>query len=265
MSSERLLNVTFITTLIVALSLAALFTAEMSITSKTALAQIPPAPSVPDGGDLTTENQLSDSTETEPLQSTITTSIPTPTIQITSHEDRNQVPVGELTIQGTSSDNGESNCQVYTDVNDITPLQNATAAGANGGEDDYSRWTFTYTEDYQLIIEGANELTAKISCFDDGGTTTPLSEWHSVNVTGVAGGDTTTPTMRQTPMTIDTLEAEQGVNIIPAPVTPPSPPVTTMEGPLEDSSQGQAEGGEQSGEDDDRDDDDDDDGEEDDR
>jgi hypothetical protein len=52
--------------------------------------------------------------------------------------------LGELTIQGTPSDNGESNCQVYTDVNDITPLQNATAAGANGGEDDYSRWTYIH-------------------------------------------------------------------------------------------------------------------------
>jgi hypothetical protein len=70
----------------------------------------------------------------------------------------------------------------------MTPLQNATAAGANGG-DDYSQWTFTYTEDYQLITQGANELTAKISCFDNvggsgGGATIPLSEWHSVNVTG---------------------------------------------------------------------------------
>jgi hypothetical protein len=251
MNTDRLLNVTITTTLIVAFNLAALFTAEMLITSKTALAQIPPAPSFPDEGDSTTENQP------EPIQSTTPTSIPTPTIQITSHEDGNQVPVGELTIQGTSSDNGESNCQVYTDVNDITPLQNATAAGANGAEDDYSRWTFTYTEDYQLITEGANELTAKISCFDDGGSaTTTLSEWHSVNVTGVAGGGTTTPTMRQAPLTDDALEAEQGVNVIPAPATPPSPPVTTLEEPSGDSSQGQG------GDDDDAsgDDDDDDDG-----
>jgi hypothetical protein len=117
MNTKGLINVTLITTLIVAFNLAALFTAEMLITSKTALVQVPPAPSFPDGGDSTTENQP------EPIQSTTPTSIPTPTIQITSHEDGNQVPVGELTIQGISSDDGESNCQVYTDVNDITPLQ----------------------------------------------------------------------------------------------------------------------------------------------
>ena len=29
---------------------------------------------------------------------------------------------------------------------------------------------------------GVNELTAKISCFGDGST--PVSEWHSINVTG---------------------------------------------------------------------------------
>jgi hypothetical protein len=44
--------------------------------------------------------------------------------------------------------------------------------------------------------QGENELTAKISCHDNGvsaGTTppgSPLSEWHTVNVTGVAGAAT---------------------------------------------------------------------------
>jgi hypothetical protein len=58
------------------------------------------------------------------------------------------------------------------DVNDITPLQNASTAGV-GGNDDYSRWTFRYTQAYQLITKGANELTAKISYFY-GGTTMPF-------------------------------------------------------------------------------------------
>ena len=63
------------------------------------------------------------------------TSIPTlsssgnGTIEITSLEDGQEVPAGELTIEGISSDDAESNCQVYTDANDITPMQNATAAG----------------------------------------------------------------------------------------------------------------------------------------
>ena len=67
----------------------------------------------------------------------------------------------------------------YADVNDITPLQNATPTGPSGGDNDFSQWTFVYKEDYQLITEGANELTAKISCYD-GNNPTPLSEWHSI-------------------------------------------------------------------------------------
>ena len=112
------------------------------------------------------------------------------------------------------------------------------------GDDDYSQWIFTYTQGYQLITVGANELTAKISCLDDGSATLPLSEWHSVNVTGVAGGSTTsTPTMRQTPLTENALGAEQQPNVIPAPITSPSSPFSLPEEPSEDSSQGQMEDG----------------------
>jgi hypothetical protein len=126
-----------------------------------------------------------------------------PTIQITSVQDGQQVPPGELTIQGISSDSEETNCEVFADVNDITPMQNVTAAGESEEDEDFSTWTFTYTEDYQQISEGQNELTAKISCFSDeeldlnslpsgpGGATgtsdSPLNEWHTVNVTGVVG------------------------------------------------------------------------------
>jgi|RhiMetdeSRZDD1v2_1073273.scaffolds.fasta_scaffold03357_12 hypothetical protein len=207
-----LLNITFTMTLIVVSSFAALFMTEMFVISKTVLAQVPPLPSLPSREDSIADNQLPGLRgQVEPIQSTVPTTIPTPTIQITSHEDGNEVPAGELTIRGTSSDNEESNCQVYADVNDITPLQNATAAGPNG-DDDYSQWTFTYTRGYQLITVGANELTAKISCFDDGSATIPTSEWHSVNVTGVAGGTPSTPTMAQTPLTENTLGAEPQPN-----------------------------------------------------
>ena len=110
-----------------------------------------------------------------------------PSVEITFPRDDQQEPVGELTIQGTSSDNAESNCQVYADVNDITPMQNATASGL-GGANDYSNWTFAYTPDYQTITEGTNELTAKISCFDVGPT--PISKYNSVNITGLPSPDT---------------------------------------------------------------------------
>ena len=81
-------------------------------------------------------------------------------------------------------------------------VQQVTAAGDSEEDNDFSKWTFRYTQDYQLIKLGENELTAKISCSDNrdldlnpfpaaGAQTTssssPLSEWHTVNVTGVTG------------------------------------------------------------------------------
>jgi hypothetical protein len=246
------------------------FTNEVLVTTTTihqALAQVPPIPTPPEIDDGTIagiQPPTTDSGQSQLPQSATppNTSIPpTPTIQITSHQDGSQVPVGELTIQGTSSDNPESNCQVYADANDIAPLQNATASGANGG-DDYSQWTFTYTQDYQLITQGANELTAKISCFDSGITAMPLSEWHSVNVTGVVNGGTVTsipsptPTLpaTQLPTTDEGPGAELGGSFIPSPVTPPSLPFATSEQPSGDLSQS---GGLDSDDDDDDDDDDD--------
>ena len=76
------------------------------------------------------------------------------------------------------------------------------AAGDSEEDNDFSKWTFKYTQDYQLIKQGENELTAKISCSDNGdfdlnpfpttgaqttSSSSPLSEWHTVNVTAVQG------------------------------------------------------------------------------
>ena len=61
-------------------------------------------------------------------------------IKITSPSTGQQVPVGELTIYGTSTDNATSDCTVYADWNNTKPFQTAVATGA-GGVNDYSRWT----------------------------------------------------------------------------------------------------------------------------
>jgi F5/8 type C domain len=110
-----------------------------------------------------------------------------PGITISSPEQGQQVPVGQLTISGTSTDNPTTDCQVSVDVNDVKPLQNATATGP-GGVNDYSTWQFTYTEDYQLIQEGVNELTSKLSCLSNPANVT---KYYSVNVIGVVANNQT--------------------------------------------------------------------------
>src|SRR5919107_1885541 len=114
-----------------------------------------------------------------------TTSVkPEADVKITSPVAGEQVPVGELTITGTSTDDATTDCQVYVDLNDQKPFQNATATGPDG-ESDYSNWNYNYTRNYYLVTEGTNELTAKLSCFDDSNSgTTNLTKWNSVNVTG---------------------------------------------------------------------------------
>ena len=95
------------------------------------------------------------------------------------HDQR--VPVGQLVVIGTSTDNETSDCHVYTDWNDIKPFQNVLAAGPFR-PDDYSTWTFSYTEHYHLIEEGANELTAKLFCTFD---RMNFTKFYTINVTGV--------------------------------------------------------------------------------
>jgi hypothetical protein len=91
-----------------------------------------------------------------------------------------QVPVGQLTISGISTDNATSDCTVYADLNNLKPFQKAIATGP-GGVDDYSRWNYTYTNNYHLITNGTNELTAKLSCISNPSN---ITKWNSVNVTG---------------------------------------------------------------------------------
>ena len=102
-------------------------------------------------------------------------------IKITSPSTGQEIPVGELTIFGISTDNSTTDCQVFVDVNDTKPFQKATATGPMI-KDDYSTWIFTYTQDYSLIRECVNELTAKSSCLY---SPVNLSKYNTVNVIGV--------------------------------------------------------------------------------
>lgn len=103
-------------------------------------------------------------------------------IKIDSPVSNQQVPVGELTITGTSSDNSSAQCQVYLDWNNLKPYQLATPTGSNGTTD-FSTWSYTYTSKYHLIQTGLNDLTSKITCLVPPGGPT-VTKWYSVNVTG---------------------------------------------------------------------------------
>jgi hypothetical protein len=106
--------------------------------------------------------------------------IPRPlSIKITSHTQNQTVPANRpLEISGISSDNVNSNCTVYADWNDQKPLQQVNATGPNGAND-YSNWTFTYTNSYHTVAEGANELTSKLDCGSG------QVKYYTVNVTGI--------------------------------------------------------------------------------
>jgi hypothetical protein len=103
-----------------------------------------------------------------------------PGVKITSHNQGQQVPIGELNVSGISTDNATTACQVYLDWNDLKPFQTATATGP-AGVNDFSTWSFEYSKNYHMINEGNNELTAKVSCGDIPGST----KYYSLNVTGI--------------------------------------------------------------------------------
>jgi len=119
-------------------------------------------------------------------------------VKITSPKPNQTVPIGKLTIYGTSSDVPETNCHVYVDWNDAKPMQIVTDVGP-GGPNDYSNWTFTYTQNYHLVSVGTNELTSKISCYGSSGVSNVTTKYYSINVTG-----STNPSTSNVPTTSDT-------------------------------------------------------------
>jgi hypothetical protein len=102
-------------------------------------------------------------------------------VKIISPLKNTTVPAGQLIINGISSDTLKTNCKVFVDWNDLKPMQNVTAKGPNGAND-YSNWTYSYNETYHNITTGINELTSKITCYDNPSNIT--SKYYSVNVTG---------------------------------------------------------------------------------
>lgn len=102
-------------------------------------------------------------------------------VKISSPLKNSTVPVGQLIINGISSDTPITNCMVFADWNDLKPMQNVTAKG-RGGVNDYSNWTYTYNDTYHNITAGINELTSKITCYNNPSNIT--SKYYSVNVTG---------------------------------------------------------------------------------
>ncbi|MDQ4022744.1 MAG: hypothetical protein M3224_03355 [Thermoproteota archaeon] len=104
-------------------------------------------------------------------------------VKIISPITGQQVPIGELTISGISTDNAITDCTVYADWNNLKPFQKAIATGP-GGVNDYSKWNFTYTPQYHIITNGTNNLGAQISCFNSD-TLANITKSYSVNVTGI--------------------------------------------------------------------------------
>ncbi|SRR6266498_1839593 len=91
-----------------------------------------------------------------------------------------QVPVGELPVFGSSSDNESADCKVYLDWNNNKIFQ-ATSAGP-GGYTDYSTWIYVYGGKNHFIVNGSNDLTAKMLCSLDNNLN--LTRYNSIMVVG---------------------------------------------------------------------------------
>jgi hypothetical protein len=149
-----------------------------------AYGQIPPIPSPP--------NITGRTTVTKPLPASQLSSTIAHGVKITSPIKGQRVPIGIVTIAGTSKANATSDCHVSIIVNGRKPYQNVTATGP-GGNKDYSKWSVTPSPKYALIKQGANKITAKFSCNPN----PTIASFYSVNVTGVGGASSATTGSKQ--------------------------------------------------------------------
>jgi hypothetical protein len=117
-------------------------------------------------------------------------------VKITSPVKGQQVPVSNnVTIYGTSSDNATSDCQVLFILNDIKPYKKTIPTGRGSKTDDYSTWMYILGDNNSTSIkEGANKMTAKLTCFaSKNNVLDPLrsvssTKWYSLNITGIVSG-----------------------------------------------------------------------------
>jgi hypothetical protein len=73
--------------------------------------------------------------------------------------------LGNLNITGIASYNNSSKCAVFVNLNNQNVFRQATATGTEGRAN-YSIWKYRLDPRHDLIKEGINRLTAKISCLD---------------------------------------------------------------------------------------------------
>jgi hypothetical protein len=92
-----------------------------------------------------------------------------------------QVPLGELPVFGSSSDNESAYCEVYLDWNNDNAFHQARAAGP-GGYSDFSTWIYVYSEKNHPIMNGTNDLTAKMLCSVDNNFN--LTRYNSIKIVG---------------------------------------------------------------------------------
>ena len=107
-----------------------------------------------------------------------------PEVKITSPKNGDSIYLSsELTIEGTSSDTGNTNCTILSSINNIQPFQNASAIGPQE-EQDFSNWNSTFLNATNLLRPGKNTITSLIICLDTKNNT-PTSSSHLINLTGL--------------------------------------------------------------------------------
>jgi hypothetical protein len=120
-------------------------------------------------------------------------STPTEWVKIANPITGQKIVAGqELEVGGESSDSTSTDCDVSVIVNNIRPYQKASAAGPSG-DNDFSKWSYAIHENYTILNEGENKITAKLSCL------TPLvTRWYSAIVTGESTSQTVNTNKRTT-------------------------------------------------------------------